>query len=299
MPEFSADIMGSNSTANLVKIFGKSKGKALSNTVFDSVTNSQKTVYNSIVKNAKLNKTWKETSTELRKTLKGNIKGYENIPQHIKELEEVGRKALTSKDSRAFIKRLEKSRLQIENLSDNRSLKQSYKGAFNRLESAIKKNDSVMFEKAIKQATYAKNQSLSERTIITEQSRVFEQSRYDERLENPLVTGVTFNLSSSHDEFDECDVIANTDNGQGVGVYSLKNQPAMPIHPNGVSFLTDVLIDEMTQKQADKLGYDSNKMNFEKGGETLSPSKQKALKEMQFMKPVKVDKEYLSDITSN
>ncbi|MCP4985135.1 MAG: hypothetical protein GY928_03405 [Colwellia sp.] len=299
MPEFSADIMGVNSTVDLQKIFGKRKGKALSKGVYDSVTNSQKTVYNSIVKNAKLNKTWKETSTELRKTLKGNIKGYENIPKHIKELEEVGRKALTSKDSRAFIKRLEKSRLQIENLSDNRSLKQSYKGAFNRLESAIKKNDSVMFEKAIKQATYAKNQSLSERTIITEQSRVFEQSKYDARVENPLITGVTFNLSSNHDEFDECDIIANTDNGQGIGVYSLKNQPAMPIHPNGVSFLTDVLIDEMTQKQADKLGYDSNKMNFEKGGETLSPSKQRALKEMQFMKPVKVDKEYLTDIVSN
>ncbi len=298
MAEFSADIMGSNSTADLKKIFGKSKGKKLSNSVYESVKDSQKTVYKTITKNAKLNKTWKETSTEIRKTLKGGLKGYDNIPKHIKELEDVGRKALTSKDNRAFIKRLKQSRLQIEKLSDNRSLKQSYKGAFNRLNRAIEKNDSIMFEKAIKQATYAKQQSLSERTIITEQSRVFEQSRFNERWENPLITGIKFNLSSSHKEIDQCDTLANFDNGAGRGVYSLGNQPAMPIHPNGVSFPTDVFKDELTQAQADKLGYNSTKIAEAGTLKGLSPSQVKDLDTMQFMKPVKVDKKALENIVT-
>jgi len=293
MPEFTADIMGQNAPADLQKIFGKTKGKALSKGVFDSVEDSQKTIYNTIVKNSKLNKTWKQTSTEIRQTLKGSLKGYENLPEHIKELERVGKEMLDNTNNRVlkskFEKQLKKSRAEIELLSDNRALKQSYKSAFNRLESAIKKNDSVLFEKAIKQATFAKNQSLAERITITEQSRVFEQSRYDERVENELVTGVEFNLSSDHDKFDECDVIANTDNGQGVGVYSLENQPAMPIHPNGVSFLIDVTIDDMSQKQADKLGYNSNKMKFTKGDKTLNPSQIKSLENMEFMQPVKVD----------
>jgi len=302
LPDFTADIMGENSTADLKKIFGETKGTQLSNSVYSSVENSQKTIYKSIVDNAKLNKTWKETSTEIRKTLKGSLKGYENLPNSIKNLEKAGKKLLDNTNNRVlkskFEKQLVNARKQIENLSDNRALKQSYKSVFNRLESAIKKNDSLLFNKAIKQATFSKNQSLTERTVITEQSRVFEQSKYDERVDNELITGVKFNLSSDHDKFDECDVLANTDNGAGIGIYSLENQPAMPIHPNGVSFLTDVPIDEMTQKHADKLGYNSNKMKFTKGDKSLSLLQIKNLENMEFMKRVKVDKEYLTDIVT-
>jgi len=298
MPEFSADIMGENSTADLKKIFGKSKGKELSKGVYDSVTNSQKTIYKQIQKNARLNKTWKETSKDIGKALKGNLKDYENLPNHIKKLESVGRKALTSGDKRAFVKRLERSRKELELLSDNRALKKSYKTAFKRLESAIKKNDNVMFEKAIKQATKAKNQSLSERTVITEQSRVFEQSRFDERVDNPLITGVKFNLSSDHDFTDQCDTIAAFNNGAGAGIYSLSNQPAMPIHPNGVSFLTDVTKDELTQTQADKLGYNSSKIGKAGVKQKLQPSQVEALEKMEFMQVVKVDKEELENIVT-
>lgn len=298
LPEFSANVMGVDSKANLIEIFGKRKGKQLSKGVYNSVINSQQTVYNQIVKNSKLNSNWKETSTEVRKLLKGNIKGYENIPQHIKELEKVGRKALTSADKGAFIKRLEKSRAEIEKLSDNRALKQSYKGAFNRLESAIRKNDSVLFEKAIKQATLAKNQSLAERTIITEQSAVYEQSRYDDRLNNPLITAIKFNLSSSHKTEDECDVIANTDNGLGVGIYSLQQQPLMPIHPNGVSFLTDVTKDEVSEAQANSFKYKPKKMTGAGLNANLSPSQVETLKNMEFMQSVPVDKEYLENLVT-
>ena len=93
-----------------------------------------------------------------------------------------------------------------------------------------------MFDKSIKDAIKAKNQSLTERTIITEQSRVFEQSRYNDRYDNPLITAIKFNLSSSHTVVDQCNVLADYDGGLGRGVYALGSQPMLPIHPNGVSF---------------------------------------------------------------
>ena len=122
-PQFAASILGQKSTENLKKIFGNSKGKEFSSNVYESVENSQKEVYKLVTKNAKLNRTWKETSKDLRKTLAGDLKGYENIPNHIKELESVGRQALKSKDKKEFIKAFKKSKQEIANLSDNRALK--------------------------------------------------------------------------------------------------------------------------------------------------------------------------------
>ena len=298
LPTVSASTIAPTSTVDLQEIFGKTNGKKLSRSVYKSVENSQKTVYNTIVESSKLNKTWKETSKELTKAIKGDLKGYQNIPNHIKELESVGRKALTGTDKRQFINRLKKSREEVEKLSDNRVLKKSYRAALNRLERAVKKNDAVLFEKAIKGATYAKNQSLAERTIITEQSRVFEQSRYNERIENPLITAIKFNLSSDHDFVDQCDVIAEADNGLGEGVYSLDNQPAMPIHPNGVSFLTDVTIDKVSQKQADRFKYNHSKMKRLGEQKELSPSQTQTLKEMEFMKKQRIDKQELENIVT-
>jgi hypothetical protein len=298
LPDFSAEIMSENSTADLQAIFGKRKGKSLSKGVYDSVENSQKTIYKSISENAKLNKTWKETSTEIRKTLKGSLKGYDNLPNSIKELEKTGKKLLDNTNNRTlkskFEKQLISARKEIENLSDNRALKQGYKRAFNKLDKAITNNDKLLFENAIKRATLEKNQSLSERTIITEQSGVFEQSRYDERLENPLVIGITFNLSSDHTIVDQCDTLASYDSGAGEGVYSLEEQPLMPIHANGVSFLTDVLIDELTDKQQKALKY--NRSGITKAGEKagLYQSQIDSLKNMEFMQPVKIDKEVLA-----
>ena len=297
LPTVSASTIAPTSTVDLQEIFGKTNGKKLSRSVYKSVENSQKTVYNTIVESSKLNKTWKETSKELAKTIKGDFKGYQNIPNHIKELESVGRKALIGSDKRQFVKRLQISREEIEKLSDNRALKKSYRAALNRLERAVKKNDTVLFEKAIKGATYAKTQSLAERTIITEQSRVFEQSRYNERRENPLITAIKFNLSSDHNFVDQCDVLAEADNGLGKGIYSLDEQPEMPIHPNGVSFITEITVDEVSQKQADKFKYNHKKM--EKIGERkgLYKSQNDALKDMSFMKPQKIDVEALENIT--
>ena len=298
MPEFSASLMAGDSTEDLVKIFGKTKGRSLSKSVYKSTIDSQQTVYNTIAKNAKELRTWKETSKEIAKTLNGNIKGYENLPKHIKELERVGIKTLNGDDKRKFKKALGNSRKEIEKLSVNRALKKNYSSAISRLDSAIAKNDKVLFEKAIKQVVFDKNKSLAERTVITEQSQVFEQTRFNSRVDNPLITAIMFNLSSCHTIVDQCDVIADFDSDLGTGVYSLSQQPSMPIHANGVSFLTEVTKDVVSQAQADSFKYKNRDIANAGKKAKLCPSQLNSLKDMQFMKTVRVDKEYLKQIVT-
>lgn len=287
IPKLSADIVGIDSTKKLKAIYGADYGKELSSAIYESVTNAQKETYALIQKNAKSYKTWKNTSTELRKTLKGNLKGYENIPKHLDNLSRAANDALISGDSAALKKQLKNSRKQVEKLTDRRSLKKSYSSAINGIEKAIKKGDKLLLEKSFNSYITAKNQSLVERITLTEQTRAYNQGIYDDYADqSDIVKGFKIVLSPQHPRYDICDVL-KADNP-----YSVDFVPDMPPHPNSWTTIEPYTGQKKTNK------YNPNKAAKEAKNNGLSNSSQQALKEKGNLKRVDGNKEAIKTIVT-
>jgi hypothetical protein len=280
----------------LVEIFGKTNGKALSKNIYSSIDNTRESIVRSLQTSHKnyvgFNKSVANVGKELEKVglRKSNLAGY------IKDLEKTGKTFIEKgdkKSKKAFDKAVANAEHQIENLSDRRGLFKTQRRVLKDTVSAVKNGNLERLEKTIDNAVKAKYKSNMQRLVVTENGTVFEQAAYNERYENPLITAVKFNLSSSHDFVDQCDVLADFDGfGLGPGVYPLKQQPLLVIHPNGVSFMTSVVRSDVSEQKADEAGkYKSSK--FVKAGEEagLSKSQLESLQNLQQQGRVRIDSE--------
>lgn len=276
-PKLSADIIGIDSTKKLKAIYGTDYGKQLSSVIYDSVESSQQEVYRLIQKNAKAYKTWKTTSKELTKVLDGKLKGYDNIPKHLDDLYRTANNALLSKDSKAIKSALRNSRKQVEKLSDRRALKKSYTATINNIEKAVAKGDNILLNKALNSYITAKNQSLTERTVITEQARAYNQGVFDDFYDDDVVTGYNVVLSPQHPRYDICDVLADQN------PYTKEAVPDMPPHPNSWTTIQPYTGDKKTNQ------YNPQKAAREAKKNGLSQSSQNAVREKETIKRVPAD----------
>lgn len=93
------------------------------------------------------------------------------------------------------------------------------------------------------------------RVMRTEINRAFTESFVDSAFQHPDVEAVKFNLSPLHPRFDVCDLHARANlHGLGPGVYP-KNQHPYPAHPETLSYLTVVFVDEISE--ADRAGQET------------------------------------------
>lgn len=93
------------------------------------------------------------------------------------------------------------------------------------------------------------------RVLRTEVNRAFTESFVAASLEHPEVAAVKFNLSPLHPRTDICDLYAHANlHGLGPGVYPQGAHP-YPAHPETLSYLTVVFVDEITD--ADRAGRES------------------------------------------
>lgn len=84
------------------------------------------------------------------------------------------------------------------------------------------------------------------RVVRTELNRAFTESFVGAAFDHQDVAGVKFNLSPAHPRFDICDVYAKANlHGMGPGVYPRGAHP-YPAHPETLSYLTVVFVDEIT-----------------------------------------------------
>lgn len=92
----------------------------------------------------------------------------------------------------------------------------------------------------------------AERVMRTEMNRAFTESFVESAFQHPDVAAVKFNLSPAHPRVDVCDGYAHANlHGLGAGVYPKGNHP-YPAHPQTLSYLTVVFVDEITA--ADRAG---------------------------------------------
>lgn len=93
------------------------------------------------------------------------------------------------------------------------------------------------------------------RIMRTELNRAFTESFVSAAFAHPDVAAVKFNLSPAHPRPDICDVYAKSNlHGLGVGVYPRGAHP-YPAHPETLSYLTVVFVDEITD--SDRAGQQS------------------------------------------
>lgn len=93
------------------------------------------------------------------------------------------------------------------------------------------------------------------RVTRTEINRAYTEAFVTSAFEYPDTAGVRFNLSPLHPRFDVCDIHAGANlHGLGPGVYPQGQHP-YPAHPETLSYLTIVFLDEVTP--ADRAGRQS------------------------------------------
>jgi hypothetical protein len=198
---------------------------------------------------------------------------------------------------KAFEKATNRAKASVKNLTGRRELAGSQRKAIRDSVKAVRDKSLVNLQKATSNAVKAKYKSNMQRLVLTENSVVYEQALFNDRLANPLITAVKFNLASSHRESDECDILASYDGfGLGRGVYPIRQQPRLPIHPNGVCFMTSITKSDISVEKADEAGvYKPDK--FAKAGKDagLSESRQKILSNITQQPRVRIDKDVAID----
>ena len=304
IPTASVSVIDAQATVdNMVNIFGKTNGMKLSDQIYKTIDSTTELVRSTLQENHKNMTVFNKTVSNMEKALEKNVLSESKISGYMKRIERTGKRAINIGDDLAkkeFDDAVRIARSNIEQLTENRTLQRSQRAALKQAINSVKKNNIDNLQKSITRSINAKYKSNMQRLVVTENSRVFEQSRHNERLDNPLVTAIKFNLSSSHRIFDECDILASRDGfGLGRGIFPLDQAPRLPIHPNGVSFLTNVTKRRVSEQRAKEAGkYKGNEYAKEAEKDGLSPSQVENLKTMEQMRRVRIDSDKAIDITT-
>jgi len=290
------------SVKTMVDIYVKRKGIELSENIYSSIDNTQKEILSSLKQahNEKLG--FNKTVKKLEGVLDKRVAKQDQLAKYMRDIEKKGKRLIDSKDEKAireFKKSVKNAQSQIDNLVDSKPFKKQQQAALKKAVRAVEKNSLDKLDEAIEKGVSTKYKSNMRRLVVTENGTVYEQAMYNERYDDPLITAVKFTLSSSHDFFDQCNVLAETDfYGLGIGVYPIANQPALVIHPNGVSYMVSVPKRKVSQAQINSAPKVTNK-DLVKAGKKMKGIKNnhlKALEKIEKQKRTIADKEKLKAI---
>ena len=287
----------------LVDIFGKTNGRKLSNQIYKSIDDSQKVVVNTLKQAHKDYLGFNKTVAKMESKLDDIVFKKDQLSGYMQNLEKTGRRLISNnsiENQKEFAKAVKKANLQISKMTGNRGLKGSQKQALEDAILAVKNKSVGELSSSMQRAINAKYKSNMQRLVVSENARVFEQSKFNERYDNPLITAVKFNLSSSHSVYDLCDILADRDGfGLGPGVYPLEQQPRLAVHPNGVSFMTSITrrkVSEIRVKEAGK--YKGSDYAKEGKAAGLPPSQVKLLQDLEQQEKVEIDSEEAINIVT-
>jgi hypothetical protein len=201
--------------------------KTLKNTDFSE------TVVTSVRDQIISSKDWVSVSRGVRDSV---LKDNGQLPQHLKNVLDLGRKQnLTLDQKKELSKVIREAKIQIEKLNNTGAQTQYLKKSYERVVKAVEEGSQEAIKKATESAIKNKTRYEAERIVRTESQAMYDQASVDEALQNDLITGLEFVLSSGHKP-DECDFYAEADLfGLGRGIWAKEHFPYLPIHPNGRS----------------------------------------------------------------
>lgn len=204
------------------------KGVTLSKRIRDNAKDVQLKVSKTIVARLKAETNWKALSKEIVKVDKvGNISG------KLADLAEEGKKLLNSPEEIANLqKMIHDAQKYINKLSPGDAPTKFLKASYQKVIDSVVIGDTGKISKATEKAIAAKIKYNSEQISRTEIGRAYGQA-FRAQIENDDdISGFEWVLSSRHPEPDQCDFYAELDNGMGKGIYSKKDFPELPAHPN-------------------------------------------------------------------
>lgn len=115
-----------------------------------------------------------------------------------------------------------------------------------RLDKAIGESSLSLIEGAVEEYLEKRAIYHSTRAARTMAARAFKRTGQLERKKKKWVIGEKWTLSASHPRFDECDLRAMADFGQGPGVYPKGQAPDDHVH--GLCYLTDVIDEDYFER---------------------------------------------------
>ena len=219
-------------------------GATLSKTLHANTLEAEKIVSNVIKDQIKFKTNWKKLTTEIEKV----TNTVADVSTVITDLEQTGLKhiqgKLSAKEIKAFKKQIKSAQGYVSGLSDlnrpSKALKKSYQSVIN----AVNSKDKGILNGALDNAFNKKINYNNSRIAKTELSRSYSEAFHREIEEDSLVGGYRWLLSPSHPITDQCDAMAEIDNGAGKGVYLKGDSPSIPAHPNCLCMLEPWIIQD-------------------------------------------------------
>ena len=282
-------------------IFGKTNGNRLSRNIYNSVDDTRKIITRELARLDEDVVGFKNSVKNLQSAIGGNIDQQKQVAGYMRDLEIKARKVARLGSDEAmkdFRKAVRVAESEIVKLTENRRLGSRQRGALRDIVRGVEQKLPEILERGVKRAIFAKNESQMERLVNTENTRVYHQAEYNERVDKGNITAVKFTLAASHRIVDQCDVIASYNGfGLGAGVFPLNQQPRLPIHPNGQSYMRSITRRKITPLAAKEAGI-YNSTQYEKQGKKagLQPSQVKSLKELKQMKYANINTDKLKSL---
>ena len=217
-------------------------GVKLSSTLRANALEAEKIVTKVIKEQLSFKTNWKKLTTEIEKVT--NTVG--DVSNIITELNKTGLKhiqgKLSTKEIAAFKKKIKEAQKYVDGLTElsrpSKALKKSYQNVIN----AVNSKDKDILNGALDNAFNKKINYNNSRVAKTELSRSYSEAFHREIEEDSLVGGYRWLLSPSHPITDQCDAMAEIDNGAGKGVYLKGDAPSIPAHPHCLCMLEPWII---------------------------------------------------------
>jgi hypothetical protein len=214
---------------------------------------------------------WQRATNDL---VKAGVQRSPDLPKYIDKAVEAAKLATQSATkSKAFAAELKAAQAKVDQLAKNGAPTTALKAAYQNVLDKTQQGTGEALQAAIDRAVYNKIKYEAQRIARTEGFAAYGQARVEEAIDDPDVSAVRFELSSRHHDFDQCDLLANQNlYGLGAGVYPTDKAPRLPIHPNGMSYFSNVSVKKISQDKASGAKFDQKKWDSEAERRGLSPS---------------------------
>lgn len=206
------------------------KGTTLSKRLRLDANEAERIISNVVKQQLEFKTNWEILATEIGKRTNtvGDVAGY------INDLNEQGTKFIKGKlsleEQKAFKKLVKNAQFQVDRLSPGNAPTKQLKKAYQGVIDAVNSKDQKLLNAAVTNAFNAKIDYNNQRLSRSELSRAYGLSFQRQIEEDDVVIGYRFLLSSAHPRPDQCDCMAEVDNGGGRGVYKKGDAPSVPVH---------------------------------------------------------------------
>ena len=266
------------------EIFSKTNGDRLSRNIYRTVDDTRKTIYRELAKIDKEIVSFKNSVKNLQSVIGGDIDQQKQVAKYIRNLEASANKLIKNSNDetiKEFRKNKRYAQQQVNTLTENRQLGRKQQAALNQIVRGAEKKIPELIEKGIARAIKAKNEAQMQRLVVTENTRVFQQGVFNERVDTGIVHAVKFVKNPAHKIYDICDIIETTDQyGLGAAIFPIKNQLSSPIHPNWQGYWRAIPSYKIDAETANSRGsYTTNRITKEAKKQGLAPSAVKSIRE--------------------